>query len=95
MATCPRKVITVHVRRAAGEVRIDVSDTGYGIAPEHAACLFSHGFTTKAEGHGFGLHMSALTARELGGTLSARSDGPGRGATFTLALPLKLREAAA
>jgi len=51
--------------------------------------LFNYGFTTKPDGHGFGLHSSALAARELGGALTAHSDGPGKGARFTLELPLR------
>jgi signal transduction histidine kinase len=50
--------------------------------------LFTHGFTTRKSGHGFGLHSAALAATELGGTLTAASDGPGRGAAFRLTLPL-------
>jgi two-component system, NtrC family, sensor kinase len=50
--------------------------------------LFEHGFTTRAAGHGFGLHSGALAAQELGGTLRAASEGEGRGACFTLELPL-------
>jgi sensor histidine kinase regulating citrate/malate metabolism len=56
-------------------------------------CLFSHGFTTKKTGHGFGLHISALSATELKGRISGTSAGPGQGATFTLELPLALQEA--
>lgn len=69
-----------------GGLRIEVIDNGVGIAPANMARLFSHGFTTRAAGHGFGLHASALAAAALGGRLHARSDGPGRGATFTLEL---------
>jgi signal transduction histidine kinase len=50
--------------------------------------LFQHGFTTRASGHGFGLHSGALAAQELGGTLRAESAGEGRGASFILDLPL-------
>jgi PAS domain S-box-containing protein len=75
-------------RRGADRVRVQVIDNGVGIAPESFARLFEHGFTTKKDGHGFGLHLSALMARALGGTLTATSDGPGQGATFTLELPL-------
>ena len=70
------------------ELEIAVMDNGTGIAPENLTRVFSHGFTTKKDGHGFGLHSGALAARELGGTLSAHSDGPGKGAVFTLKLPL-------
>ncbi len=79
---------------AADRVRIEVRDNGMGIAPELLTRIFQHGFTTRDEGHGFGLHSSALAAQELGGTLTAHSDGPGRGATFTLELPCTPSEAA-
>jgi signal transduction histidine kinase len=65
---------------------ISVTDTGVGIAPENFAKLFQHGFTTKQDGHGFGLHTAAIDARVLGGALTAFSDGIGRGARFTLRL---------
>jgi C4-dicarboxylate-specific signal transduction histidine kinase len=71
----------------AGTVRFIVADNGVGIPPENLPRLFSHGFTTRAQGHGFGLHSSALAARELHGSLTGHSDGPGRGAAFTLELP--------
>ena len=70
-----------------GHVRIAVSDTGVGISPENLTRIFDHGFTTKKDGHGFGLHNAALTAKELGGALTAQSEGPGHGATFVLELP--------
>jgi signal transduction histidine kinase len=56
--------------------------------------IFNHGFTTRASGHGFGLHSGALAARELGGTLTVRSEGVGQGATFTLDLPVHHEEVA-
>jgi signal transduction histidine kinase len=70
-------------------VRIQVVDDGVGIAPETRPKLFSHGFTTRKEGHGFGLHSSALAAQLLGGQLTVESEGLGKGATATLELPLK------
>jgi signal transduction histidine kinase len=69
-------------------VRLAIEDNGVGIAPEHAARLFQHGFTTRPNGHGFGLHNSALTAQELGGSLSFESRGLGQGAIFVLELPV-------
>ncbi len=72
-----------------GMLEIAVVDNGVGIPPENLQRIFSHGFTTKKQGHGFGLHSGALAAREMGGTLSAHSDGVGLGATFTLTLPLE------
>lgn len=81
------KQITLQVTPEAGQVRISVSDNGVGIAPENLDRIFNHGFTTKRNGHGFGLHSGANAAREMGGRLSVQSAGPGHGATFTLELP--------
>ena len=70
-----------------GRAQIYVTDSGMGIAPENLTRVFAFGFTTKVNGRGFGLHASANAAQEMGGSLVARSDGPGRGATFILELP--------
>lgn len=69
-------------------VRLSISDTGGGIAPENLKKIFNHGFTTKPEGHGFGLHSSANTAQQMGGALTAQSEGIDMGATFYLDLPV-------
>src|SRR5256884_217028 len=82
------KRVTVRIRATDSSVLISVIDTGIGIPRENLERIFNHGFTTRPDGHGFGLHSSALAARELGGSLHAESAGPGKGATFTLALPL-------
>jgi signal transduction histidine kinase len=82
------KQITVRIRATNESVLISVIDTGVGIPKENLERIFSHGFTTRVDGHGFGLHSSAIAAKEMGGTLRAESAGPGQGATFTLALPL-------
>jgi signal transduction histidine kinase len=82
------KKVTIHVQAVPeNRVRIAVKDTGMGIAPENLTRIFSQGFTTRKEGHGFGLHGSALAAKEIGGTLSVHSDGLERGATLTLEIP--------
>jgi C4-dicarboxylate-specific signal transduction histidine kinase len=70
-------------------VKFCVTDNGVGIAPENLDRVFNHGFTTRKNGHGFGLHNSALAAREMGGSLHVASPGPGRGASFTLELPVR------
>jgi C4-dicarboxylate-specific signal transduction histidine kinase len=77
------------VRFSPQQVRIEVQDNGVGIAPELLTRIFQYGFSTRKEGHGFGLHSSALAAQELGGSLLAHSEGPGRGATFILELPFE------
>ncbi|MGN8275216.1 DAHL domain-containing protein [Pseudomonas sp. SMV71] len=73
-------------------LRISVTDEGEGIPEENMTRIFAHGFTTRKEGHGFGLHSCALAAIEMNGHLTAHSEGPGKGATFALQLPLKLAE---
>jgi signal transduction histidine kinase len=71
-------------------VRIEVDDTGHGIVPEITARIFDHGFTTRANGHGFGLHSAANAVTEMNGSLTAQSDGPGCGASFVLELPTRV-----
>lgn len=72
---------------------VEVEDTGAGIASENLDRVFAHGFTTKSDGHGFGLHSCANAARTLGGELTVASDGPGTGACFRLLLPVERPEA--
>jgi signal transduction histidine kinase len=74
----------------AGAVRFAVQDNGVGIPPENLPRIFAHGFTTRAQGHGFGLHSSALAAKEMHGSLRVESAGAGAGATFLLDLPAAL-----
>lgn len=81
------KQITLRVACGNERVKISVIDNGIGIPAENLTRIFGHGFTTRKEGHGFGLHSGALAAKEMGGTLVAFSDGTGCGATFTLDLP--------
>ena len=75
-----------------GQLHLVVEDNGVGIPPEVMARLFTHGFTTKKTGHGFGLHASFIATREMGGTLRADSEGQGRGARFTILLPARRPE---
>ena len=82
------KQLTVRVAIGARQVTISVIDNGVGIHSENLTRIFNHGFTTRKGGHGFGLHSGALAARQMGGALTAHSDGPGQGAIFTLELPL-------
>lgn len=77
------------VAERPGFVRFQVTDTGVGITQEHLPLIFSQGFTTRPDGHGIGLHSAALAAKNLGGNLQVQSEGKGKGATFTLDLPLE------
>jgi signal transduction histidine kinase len=82
--------LTVRLERPSdGRFRVQVCDNGMGIAPELLTKIFQHGFTTRKEGHGFGLHSCAIAARSMEGSLVVHSDGPGKGATFTLELPFR------
>jgi signal transduction histidine kinase len=81
------KRLTLRVTDGNDRVRIAVIDNGIGIPSENLTRIFAHGFTTKESGHGFGLHSGALAAKEMGGSLGVHSDGPGKGAEFTLELP--------
>ena len=69
-------------------VSVSVCDNGVGIPAENLKRIFAHGFSTRKDGHGFGLHSSALAAREAGGTLIAYSGGLGQGARFVLDIPI-------
>jgi C4-dicarboxylate-specific signal transduction histidine kinase len=85
-----KKLVTVRVSNGSDRIRVAVGDNGIGISAENIKKIFNHGFTTRKKGgHGFGLHSGALAAKELGGALLAHSDGPDKGATFTLELPFK------
>jgi signal transduction histidine kinase len=83
------KRITLRTTANEYNVNIAVIDNGVGIPPENLTRIFAHGFTTRKNGHGFGLHSGALAAKEIGGTLTGHSTGPGQGATFILDLPYK------
>ncbi|TDU64039.1 PAS domain-containing protein [Prosthecobacter fusiformis] len=71
------------------KINITVEDTGCGIHPRNLTNIFTQGFTTKTDGHGFGLHHACLLAQDLGGVLRAESDGLGKGARFTLEVPYR------
>ena len=81
------KRLTVRVADDGKWVTVSVIDNGVGIPRENLTRIFNHGFTTRKGGHGFGLHSGALAVKEMGGSLSVHSDGPGQGATFALRLP--------
>jgi signal transduction histidine kinase len=69
-------------------IRLEVEDTGRGIAEEDLQRIFIPFFTTKSKGHGVGLALAHRVATDHGGTLSA-SNSPQGGAVFTLRLPAR------
>ncbi|MEE2639458.1 MAG: ATP-binding protein [Planctomycetota bacterium] len=82
-------ILRIEIRKQDDQVLIGITDNGIGISKENMNNIFVHGFTTKHEGHGFGLHSCALSAQQLGGSLKFETLGVGNGATFLLCLPMK------
>ncbi|MFZ6765661.1 DAHL domain-containing protein [Undibacterium sp. Di26W] len=82
--------ITLRMHQAQEKtIQVQVIDNGEGIPPENITRIFAHGFTTRKNGHGFGLHSCVLAAKSMGGSLAASSDGVGKGAVFTFEFPIK------
>jgi len=79
--------VRIRVSRRDEFLRFEVIDNGVGIPPYQISNIFQRGFTTKSDGHGFGLHSAANDASQLGGRLRVHSDGVGRGSTFVLKIP--------
>jgi len=85
----PDKKISLRLQPAGtGFFQLVVSDNGMGISRENLTRIFGQGFSTRKDGHGIGLHSSILAAQDMGGGLTAHSDGPGKGAVFTLEIPV-------
>ncbi|MBN1282932.1 MAG: PAS domain S-box protein [Proteobacteria bacterium] len=82
--------VSVAARRAGGMAEISVSDTGRGISSGDMGLIFEKFFQRNpaTEGVGLGLSICRETAELYGGAVSGRSDGEGKGATFTVLLPL-------
>jgi signal transduction histidine kinase len=86
------RVLTLGTRVVEGSmVEINVRDNGIGVPKDNLPRIFQRGFTTRADGHGFGLHGSAIAATQMHGSLTVTSEGKDRGAAFTLRLPLEAR----
>jgi len=83
----PEKCLSISLSLGDSQVSTSFTDNGVGIPRDNLSRIFTYGFTTRKNGHGFGLHSAAISAQELGGVLLATSPGPDRGATFTLLLP--------
>jgi len=86
-ATRPGRIV-VRITRDGCDAVVVVEDSGVGMSQDVLQKLWRFGFTTKQDGHGFGLHNSANAAHEIGATLTAHSDGPGHGSRFTLRVPV-------
>lgn len=82
------KVITVGIQKDKDSVLFYVEDNGIGIDESDIARVFEFGFKKRKGGHGYGLHHSAIMAKELGGKIQVMSDGLGKGAQFKLSIPI-------
>lgn len=94
-ATPPGGRVRVDVAREKDAAVVCVRDTGIGLGPEQVAMLFQpfsqvHADTRREQaGSGLGLFISKGIVDQHGGRLWCESEGPGKGATFYLALPLR------
>jgi len=89
--TAGEKLISITIRRQGTDrIHIEVADNGVGIPAENLPRIFTQGFSTRKDGHGFGLHSSIMAAQDMGGTLTVRTNAPEAGVTFTLEIPLQL-----
>ncbi|WP_198264964.1 sensor histidine kinase [sulfur-oxidizing endosymbiont of Gigantopelta aegis] len=69
-------------------VIITIKDSGLGFDPAMKARFFDFGYTSKKDGSGFGLHFCASFLTSIGGEIKATSVGEGKGAQFTIVLPV-------
>jgi len=86
------QVLEIAMNDLGGDtVEVRICDNGCGIEPDNLEKIFNHGFTTKTQGHGFGLHTCANFMTEMGGTLYAESSGLDHGSCFIVRFPLVCR----
>ena len=92
-STDGKGTVTVELVEQVDRVEIQITDDGCGMSAETIDNLFQPFFTTKetGQGTGLGLSISDRIVTDHGGRLSAASDGPGKGSTFTVRLPVRQR----
>jgi len=84
--------LTIRASTTDDSVEVRLQDTGEGIAPDQIGNLFTHGFTTKQDGHGFGLHSCKVYMEEYGGSIHVESEGKGSGACFVIRFSRKTKQ---
>ena len=97
LATPKREKIFVRTWQVNDLVMVQVQDEGQGIMKENLRRVFEPFFTTRGVGKGIGLGLTAAygIVKRVGGDIEAQSDGPGKGSTFTVRLPLAERQSLA
>ena len=86
----PTREVQLHIQDQAGEIRLEVRDTGPGVSPEFASRIFQAGFSTKPQSNGqrgLGLALVKRLVTQRGGEVSVRNEG---GAVFAVRLPLSV-----
>ena len=87
------RILEILLQEEGEDILVHFRDNGCGISTNDMGHMFRYGFTTKSEGHGFGLHYCRRVMNELGGSLEVASKGPGQGTTFTVHFPAAVRTA--
>ncbi len=82
------RLLGIKIFQEESHVILEISDSGCGISEDLLGKIFSHGFTTKNDGLGFGLHSCANYLDEMGATIEAQSQGINQGATFIIRFPI-------
>ena len=85
--------VQTHMSPDQDRLRVEIEDTGCGIAPEHMSRIFEPFFSTKSKGTGLGLAVSYGIVQNHQGTIRVTSQ-PGQGTCFTVELPILLRPGA-
>lgn len=78
------KKIIISFKSTENDCNVTIEDNGVGLESIDPDRIFSMGYSTKPDGHGYGLHTSANLATEIGGSIRAHSEGKNKGACFTL-----------
>lgn len=84
--------LTLSISESEKHIVVSISDNGHGINPDHLDKLGTYGFTTKKDGHGFGLRYCAETLQSVGAKLVIESEGLNQGATFKTYIPLEIED---
>lgn len=80
------RYIKIVVEGNNGNTEIKIRDNGIGISEENMKHIFEYGFSTKTDGHGFGLHFCANAVKEMGWKLKAQNNSPESGAEFIITI---------